>query len=174
MMMKARDVLQVLDALDVAGISVWLDGGWGVDALLGEETRSHDDLDAVVRLADSDRITDVLARLGFDLEVDARPTRLVLAATRDRRIDFHPVVFDADGSARQIGAGSRGGDEVYPADGFTGDGTIAGRQVRCLTPQLLVLHHLGYKPQAKDRHNVGVLCDRFGIARPAAYRCDRR
>src|SRR5258708_7387144 len=27
---------------------VWIDGGWGVDALLGHQTRKHDDLDVAV------------------------------------------------------------------------------------------------------------------------------
>lgn len=27
---------------------VWLDGGWGVDALLGRQTRPHDDMDIVI------------------------------------------------------------------------------------------------------------------------------
>jgi lincosamide nucleotidyltransferase A/C/D/E len=36
------DVLGVLDRLDAAGIEWWVDGGWGIDALLGEETRPHE------------------------------------------------------------------------------------------------------------------------------------
>jgi hypothetical protein len=36
-MMSAADALAVIRALEAAGIDVWLgDGGWGVDALLGE------------------------------------------------------------------------------------------------------------------------------------------
>ena len=34
--MTEHDV-QIVDALNVAGIDVWIDGGWGVDALLGEQ-----------------------------------------------------------------------------------------------------------------------------------------
>ncbi len=30
-----------LDLFDELGIKVWIDGGWGVDALLGECTREH-------------------------------------------------------------------------------------------------------------------------------------
>jgi lincosamide nucleotidyltransferase A/C/D/E len=46
------DVLDVLDRLNAAGIEWWVDGGWGVDALLGEETRTHNDLDLVIRRAE--------------------------------------------------------------------------------------------------------------------------
>ena len=43
--MTADDVLSVLAGLAEAGVDVVVDGGWGVDALLGEETRPHSDLD---------------------------------------------------------------------------------------------------------------------------------
>ena len=169
-MITAADVIRVLDALSKAGITVWLDGGWGVDALLGEETREHADLDMVVSAEHLDRALTSLAALGYEIVEDLRPTRVVLAAGDGRRIDFHPVIFDPDGSARQIGAGPNGGDAVYPAAGFAGNGSIGGHSVACLTPRLLVLHHLGYTPTAKDRHNVRLLCERFGIPLPDAYR----
>jgi hypothetical protein len=44
-MLDATDVLGILDQLDGAGLMVWLDGGWGVDALLGRHSRPHQDLD---------------------------------------------------------------------------------------------------------------------------------
>jgi hypothetical protein len=34
-MMTATDVLEVLGRLEAAGLAVWVDGGWGVDALVG-------------------------------------------------------------------------------------------------------------------------------------------
>lgn len=169
-MISSTDVLDILSALEGAGLSVWLDGGWGVDALLREQTRPHDDLDLVVRLEHTDAAIAVLTRIGFRLDVDARPTRFVVADECDRRIDFHPVVFDEDGSASQIGAGAGDGDAVYPVDGFRGMGKVAGRNVTCLTPELLVRQHQGYKPEVKDRHNVRLLCERFNIPLPPAYR----
>ena len=50
----------MLDRLRREAIDVWVEGGWGVDALLGEQTRSHDDLDLGVRMEDVDRICTVL------------------------------------------------------------------------------------------------------------------
>jgi lincosamide nucleotidyltransferase A/C/D/E len=168
-MMSAADVIDVVSTLSAADVSFWLDGGWGVDALLGEETRRHDDLDIVIRLDDSESAIDHLVAVGFHVETDSRPTRLVLGDANGRRIDLHPVVHNPDGSARQLGAGPSGGDAPYPADGFNGEGHITGRAVACLTPTLLVLHHTGYEPQDKDRHNVTLLCERFGIVLPPAY-----
>lgn len=35
----------MLAALDAVGLRTWVAGGWGVDALVGRETRMHRDLD---------------------------------------------------------------------------------------------------------------------------------
>jgi lincosamide nucleotidyltransferase A/C/D/E len=48
--MAAQEVVRLLDLLESAGVTVWLDGGWGVDALLEEQTREHDDLGLVARI----------------------------------------------------------------------------------------------------------------------------
>ena len=64
-MMTGADGVRVLDALAEAATTVWLDGGWGVDALLGEETREHDDLDMVVSAEHLNRAATSLAALGY-------------------------------------------------------------------------------------------------------------
>jgi len=169
-MMPPEEVVRVLDILHLASVQSWLDGGWGVDALLGEQTRDHSDLDVVIDLDDSEGAISALSGLGYAVDEDLRPTRFVLSAGANRKIDFHPVVFDETGNALQKGAMPGGGDAPYPARGFAGHGSIADRPVNCLTPALLVLHHTGYAPQDKDRHNVRLLCERFGIELPPAYR----
>jgi lincosamide nucleotidyltransferase A/C/D/E len=47
-------------------------------------------------------------------------------------------------------------------------GVVGGRPVRCLTPQLQVRHHLGYPLRPTDRHDLGLLAERFGVAVPPA------
>lgn len=37
--MDTQSLLAVVDLLEADGIDVWLDGGWGVDALLERQTR---------------------------------------------------------------------------------------------------------------------------------------
>src|SRR5207237_7001400 len=59
--LTAAGVVDVLWRLRAAGIDVWVEGGWGVDALLGEQTRPHDDLDLGVRMEDVDRICRILS-----------------------------------------------------------------------------------------------------------------
>jgi lincosamide nucleotidyltransferase A/C/D/E len=43
--MPAETVLELVKLFETHGIEVIVDGGWGVDVLLGEQTRPHADLD---------------------------------------------------------------------------------------------------------------------------------
>ena len=42
------DACEILEMLSEASVKVFLDGGWGVDALIGRETRIHNDIDLFV------------------------------------------------------------------------------------------------------------------------------
>jgi len=162
-----HEVVSVLDALAAAGVDAWVDGGWGVDALLGEQTRDHADLDLVVALGAVDAVQQALAPLGYEMTQDERPTRVVLAAPDGRQIDLHTVAFDADGGGVQRLPGGR--SYRYPPEGFAGRGTIAGRPVPCLTPAVQIECHLGYELTETDRHDMRLLAERFGLAVPGVY-----
>ena len=161
----------MLDRLDREEIAVWLDGGWGVDALLGRQTRAHDDLDLVVARGDCPRAQAALAELGFAHDPDVQPglpARLVLRSPDGRRVDLHPIWIDERGDGwQELGSGAWG---CYPADGLTGTGTVAGRRVRCLTPELQLRHHLGYPPGDNDRHDLRLLAERFELGLPPGWR----
>ena len=64
-MMREEDAAELLDALAERGIDVRLDGGWGVDALLGRQTREHDDLDLFSERRDEDALVALLRERGF-------------------------------------------------------------------------------------------------------------
>ncbi len=49
-----------VDLFEALELSVWIDGGWGVDALLGERTRTYEDLDIIIPTLDSERLTEAL------------------------------------------------------------------------------------------------------------------
>lgn len=166
-MMRAHDVIAAIEHLDAAGIPVWLDGGWGIDALVGAQTRDHDDLDVVIALDRAEDARAALAPLGYDLAIDERPTRLVLRAAGDRRVDVHTVTFDAAGGGIQ--RLHDGTPWCYPAEGFTGVGRVADRPVRCLTAAVQVLCHLGYEPDDADRRDMAILRDRCGVVLPLPY-----
>ena len=65
--MSPDDVVAVLDRLDAARIEWWVEGGWGVDALLGEQTRDHRDLDLGINQEDAPRVEATLAEYRVDL-----------------------------------------------------------------------------------------------------------
>jgi lincosamide nucleotidyltransferase A/C/D/E len=165
---RGDEVVELLDALLAAGLPTWLDGGWGVDALLGEQTREHEDVDVVVELRRVEDVIAALTPLGFALSEDYLPTRAVLRSADGRAVDIHPVTFDAEGTGWQRAAGPDGDDAAYPADGF-GEGQVLDRVVPCLTPELQMKHHSGYAPRERDRVDVARLADRFDIVMPSGY-----
>lgn len=169
-MMTAEDVCDVLDTLERVGISIWLDGGWGVDALLSRQTRAHDDLDAVIDCRDLAHAQSALGGIGFQHAAHVQPglpARLVLRDSRGRQVDLHPVTFDSDGNGHQDLGNGRGG--LYPAEGLTGAGEIAGRRVHCITAQLQLRHHLGYEPTSQDRQDMQALATHFNLTLPTPY-----
>jgi lincosamide nucleotidyltransferase A/C/D/E len=167
MEIDAADASRILGQLEAAGLVVWLDGGWGVDALLGRQTRPHQDLDLVIARDDLAAARQTLASAGFAHDATAvpgLPARLVLVDADGRQVDLHPVIFDRHGYGWQdLGADAWG---AYPAEELTATGVIAGLSVRCKTPTLEVRHRLGYPLSATDRHDLALLARHFGVAVP--------
>lgn len=95
--MPAPRVLALIGVAVGAGVDVWLDGGWGVDALLGAQHREHEDVDLVVPLQQVQHLITVLTPEGFALAEDYLPIRLVLRTMAGQQIDVHPVTFDGNG-----------------------------------------------------------------------------
>jgi|ERR1700691_815288 lincosamide nucleotidyltransferase A/C/D/E len=152
--MEAADVIEILDALDDAGVRHCVNGGWGVDALVGHRTRQHRDLDLAVDAEGFDRCLTVLGRLGYSAETDWLPVRIELRSPGDRWVDVHPVAFDEHGNGRQ--ADMDGGFFEYRAEGFS-SGMIAGREVLCLSAQQQRVFRSGYEPRPQDIHDLAQL-----------------
>ncbi len=160
-MMTATDVASVLDRLAAASIDAWVEGGWGVDALLGEQTRAHDDLDVIVRVDDTSAMCEVLAADGFRLVEGVLDSNFVLRDAPGRSVDVHPVRFDDERNG--VYRMAEGGDWVFPASGFGGTGRVGGREVMCLTADVQMLcHATGYVPGATDFHDMRLLNARLG------------
>jgi GrpB-like predicted nucleotidyltransferase (UPF0157 family) len=157
------DVLELVDRLDAAGIEWWVDGGWGVDALLGYETRPHDDLDLAVP-------AEALGRLGeafpeFEhVQAHQLPSAYVLEDAQGRQLDFHPLDFDEEGNGLQ--PQQEGPPAVWPRAALEGHGVIAGREVRCTSPEFQVEAHLYGGYDDVDWAAVRALCERFDLPVP--------
>ncbi len=166
-MMLARDVLEVVDRLSATGVRAWLDGGWGVDALIGRQTRDHDDLDLVIPLPEAGTARRALTALGFEFTEDEATLCFVARDADDRRVDVHTVVFDEEGGGLQ--RQEDGTSWRYPPEGFSGIGRVENRAVACLTAEVQVLCHLNYEPDTTDRRDMRLLAESCGVTLSAPY-----
>lgn len=161
--MTIADVLAVLDALDAADVRAWIEGGWGIDALVGHQTRDHDDVDLAVDSAGQgfEHAITALTAVGYSATLEDLPVRLLMESSEGRSVDLHPLRFATDGSAVQSGH-SR--EYEYPAAGFT-VGRIGDRAVPCLTAALQIDFHSHYEPRSVDRHDLAQLAARVDETR---------
>jgi len=167
--MEASAVLSLYNALERLGVRIWVDGGWGVDALLENQTRVHRDLDIAIQAKDIPAFRQLLESNGYKeikLEI-ARPYNFVLGNNEGHEIDVHVIVLDDQGNGI-YGPAENG--EMYPAGALTGSGTINGQRVKCISPEWTVKFHSGYELKEKDYKDVSALCQKFGIELPSEYK----
>ena len=182
--MQAEEVVALYTLLEKRGVRLWVDGGWGIDALLEEQTRPHKDFDALVCFDDLTSLSDILAAHGFTLKEIweenhwvAYPVRLrligreqgavgevatafVLRNGEGQELDVHVLRLDSHGA----GIPAWNADIIYPPSALAGRGSIAGTPVRCLSTEMQMATHTGYALQAKDLQDVRLLHERFGVA----------
>jgi lincosamide nucleotidyltransferase A/C/D/E len=166
--MTSVDVIDLYTTLEKLGVEIWIDGGWGVDALLGDQTRPHNDLDIAIQQKHVPILRQLLEKRGYrDIKLEeARAWNFVLGDENGREIDVHVIVLDDRGDGL-YGPPEKG--EMYPAASLTGVGKIDGRTVRCISPEWAVRFHSGYQLKEKDFRDVSALCRKFGIDLPTAY-----
>jgi lincosamide nucleotidyltransferase A/C/D/E len=152
--MALSEVMTVLDVVEQLGCRYWLEGGWGVDALLGHQSRPHRDMDLDIDACHEAEVLAALAGLGYVVETDWRPNRVELVAAGRGWVDVHPLSLRADGGALQPAPG--GGAHEFPRTHFT-VGSLAGRPVPCFTVAAQRLFHSGYPPRAEDVHDLRLL-----------------
>jgi lincosamide nucleotidyltransferase A/C/D/E len=182
--MRAEEMVALYTLLVERGVRVWVDGGWGIDALLEEQTRPHKDFDALVPFDDLGTLAGVLAGRGFTLKETWEENRWVAHAVRlpligrehrggsdvatafvlrngaGHELDVHVLTFDSRG----YGIPAWNADVIFPPDALAGRGVIAGTPVRCLSAPMQMATHTGYALQAKDLRDLRLLHERFGIA----------
>ncbi len=163
-MITAKDVIDLITLAESQGIEVFLDGGWGVDALLGEQTREHQDIDLFVRKEQAALYILLLQNNGFSECKEAFSTaqHIVFRDKEGRTVDLHLFEYAPDGRILYEG-------EFYPADTFSGKGRIAGKEVVCVPPAAQVAFHVGYVFDDNDIKDVLSLCRRFHIPIPPEY-----
>lgn len=164
--MPADQACTILAALRSHAVTACVGGGWAVDALLGEQTRPHTDLDIWVDAAETERLLAALVAQGVDRLhpwPGDRPWNFVVHDGRSRRIDLH--LYEALGEGR-LHYGSVASPFRFTVDDLSGTGEIAGIPVRCERPEFALRNHVGYDVRDVDRHDVALLCSRFGLESP--------
>jgi lincosamide nucleotidyltransferase A/C/D/E len=161
----ADEALAVVITLSRVGVDVWVDGGWGVDALVGRQTRSHSDLDLVVPQDSVVTVQSILEEQGFEVARDWLPTAIAFRHPDGREVDLHPIEPTPDG----------GGDQVQ-LDGVKRwhyeppvTGMIGGIEVVCCPTTTQVRAHLGYEPGDTDFIDMRLLRHEFGVELPPPY-----
>lgn len=164
-MVSKTDAIEIITYAEENGINIWIDGGWGVDALLEEETRAHNDIDLFVEESNSKKFVEILKEKGFVEVSEAYTTTFhtVWKDTKGRIIDLHIFKFNEQGYIIFEG-------EAYPPKVFSGIGKIGDKMVRCIDAENQVLFHLGYEHDENDMHDVKLLCERFNIPVPSEYK----
>ena len=163
--MNSDSVLALYNWFKADGITVWIDGGWGVDALVGRQTRSHNDIDVFVQKDDADDFIKMITSKGYK-EIEVEFTTESHTAWQDsdgRLIDFHLFEFGETGAVFFEG-------EEYPSNVLNGEGKIDGVSVKCLSASAQLLYHQGYEHDENDVRDVMLLCETFGFPVPAEYR----
>jgi lincosamide nucleotidyltransferase A/C/D/E len=169
MAMKAPDVVELLGWLERHGIDVWLNGGWGVDALLGYQTREHEDLDITISAGDRAAYTAAMEAAGFRIHRVDNDFNWVLTDVRGRLVDAHLVDFSEtlinEAGGRMYGPAGL----PFEVGSLEGRGTIAGKPVKCETAEFQVRGHTRYTPDETDYRDVLALCQAFDIEVPAVF-----
>ena len=166
--MEEKDVIELCSKLKNLDIDIWIDGGWGVDALLGRQTRFHQDLDLAIQQKDIPAFRKLLEDQGYkEIKLDiARPHNFVLGDKNNHEIDVHVIVLNDKGDGIY---GPVQNGEVYPAAALTGKGKICNLEVDCISPEYVVKFHTGYFLKEKDYKDVLAVCKKYALEIPDEY-----
>jgi len=175
-MISAEDVIYLYHRLLDHNIRIWLVGGWGIDALLGEQTRPHKDLDVIMLVDDVGRMCELLSHDGYQFgylweenlwAIDTHgvktATAFVLQDSEGRELDAHAMRLDAEGNG--IPAWDAEG-RILKRQDLAGEGMVAGVLVPCFTPEMQMACHTGYELPDKQVLDLELLHKKFSVAYP--------
>jgi len=162
--MTAETVVSIYKMLEENDIKIVIDGGWGVDALLGRESRPHSDLDIAVEHKDVPKLRELLHTRGYKnlVREDTSDYNFVLGDEKGHEIDVHSYAFDDKGH-NIYGI-------AYPINSLKGKGIINNQHVRCIAPEYVIIFHDNYEPGEKEFKDIKALCEKFGLQPPPSYK----
>jgi lincosamide nucleotidyltransferase A/C/D/E len=155
--MPEAEVVRVLAQAYRSALEVHVDGGWGVDALLGRCTRAHGDLDVAIPLDQVARLRSVLGDLGYvETHRDGSTEANFVLAAGSFQVDVHAYRFVGDEPVASVGI-------AYPRAALSGTGRIGELAVRCIAAEWVLRFHAGYELDADDLADVIAVAEAFGL-----------
>jgi len=156
--MPCSDVVRILQKLDSADVEPVVMGGWGIDALVGEQQRLHRDLDLILDCNELDKTLAQLRKLGFEewfrnpepkpfVEHGIEGDVIVMRDAAMRVVDLHPMRLDDSGPTPAVGS-------------------IGGHRVACVSAKLQVKAHTGNRIRSrreKRRHATNLATARRAL-----------
>ncbi len=163
-MLTAHDAVDLCGLLEQHHIRYLVVGGWGVDALLGHETRPHKDLDLLVLLDDLPQLLRLFNEHGFTQQWvwqenrwlvgdgELSPTAFVVADGQGRELDIHVIDLGPDGAIVQLY------DAPWPftasLTAITSQGSIDGVAIPCASKEAQLAMHTGYSLPAERQQDI--------------------
>lgn len=142
-----EDVFFLLDLFEKLGVKYWLEGGWGVDVLLGRQMREHRDVDIDFDGIYIEAVLQELQKNGYIITTDWRPCRIELMHREKGYVDIHPLELQKDGSAMQ--RNPFGEPFVFQKEYFSCS-AFDGREIPCISAEAQLEFHRGYELTEKD------------------------
>lgn len=158
MITSKESLFLILDLLEELNICYWVEGGWGIDVLIGNQTRQHRDVDIDFDATREEVLLSKLQELGYEITTDWRPSRVELYHPAHGYIDLHPLIINGAGDARQ--ANPEGGWYDFKSEWFT-QSFFEGRTIPCLSLEAQRLFHSGYELREVDKLDLKILEDAF-------------
>ncbi len=163
--MSFRDVTEAAAALKAANLNFWFAGGWGIDILVGRQTREHRDLDIVIEdsYRDEPLASRALARLGYVHREDKAggvwmPSVVALRDWSGRRIELMTIDWGRFAVESGLNASSDTHVEVETLRerAFT-EGVICDRKLPCLSRMAPLTFHSNFSLADKHRQDLDIL-----------------
>lgn len=171
---EQAELIRVCQALTEEKLPYWVAGGWGLDVLVGCQTRRHGDLDFVVDSFHDNlpSVTATLIRLGYHQKKPLGgtmwfPDAHVFEDLRGHHIEVLGINWKLLMTAAELLASTT---SVAPAvahrnqevtsellEGFTTTGVLEGMALPSLSVVAQELFHLGYKRREEDSHAEDVI-----------------
>jgi lincosamide nucleotidyltransferase A/C/D/E len=154
--LSVADLQEIATVLDGAGGRWWLAGGWGIDALVGRQTRPHGDLDIVLEWSALEPALAALRSAGFaprrqnvgntyhHVPGSLMPDREEMQDPAGRTVDLHPVHPDRWLASTPV-------TEPFAV------GVIGQRQYPCLSSDAQRVVRVHYTHGEKDLADLGRL-----------------